>query len=122
MLRFVLLAFLLLPAILWADSGQYRSRTAVQSGEVMPLRQVLEVIEKSHPGQVLEVELDREHRHRRNNGVSDAPQWIYEIKLLNKEGQLQKIIVDAKTAEVLGVKQRPMKNRGAKHAHPNRGR
>lgn len=122
MLRFVLLAFFLLPAVLWADAGQYRSRTAVQSGEVMPLRQVLEIIESSHPGQVLEVELERERRHRKNNGMSEVPQWIYEIKLLNKEGRLQKIIVDAKTAEVLGIKQRPMKKRGAQHAHPNRGR
>lgn len=128
MLKSIVLIMLLLPLTVWADSDQNRSRMAMQAGEIMPLRQVLELVEKNYPGQVLEVELEREHEEGERF-------WIYEIKLLNDDGRLQKLLVDAKTGEVLGVKQRPMKsrpmmngpmmkwpmiNKEQRHAHPNR--
>ena len=71
---------------------------AVQSGQVLPLTTVLERLAAQHPGQVLEVELER-----------DAQQWIYEIKLLTADGQLLKLKLDAGTAEVLRLKVREPK-------------
>ena len=45
--------------------------------------------------QVLELELEREDGR-----------WIYEVKLLQADGQLLKLDLDARTAEVLSVKRR----------------
>lgn len=72
-----------------------RARAAVQAGEVLPLAAVLERLQQSHPGQVLELELDREDGR-----------WIYEIRLLQADGQLLRLDVDARTAQVLSVRRR----------------
>ena len=98
-LRAVALAALLLPGA-WpaqADSkaDQDRALQAVQSGEILPLRTVLERLEKELPGQVLEVELEREHG-----------QWVYEVKLLQRDGRLVKLLLDARDAAILRRKSR----------------
>ena len=78
----------------------------------MPLRTLLDKIEKDYPGQVLEVELEREQQ-----------QWYYEVKMLSDEGRLQKLIVDAKTGEVMGIKQKKSKYKYEhRHENPNRRR
>lgn len=78
------------------DSDDHdRARAAVQAGEVLPLGQVLERLQRTHPGQILEVELDREDGR-----------WIYEVKLLQTGGQLLKLELDARTGEVLEVKRK----------------
>lgn len=73
-----------------SDDDHDRARQAVQAGEVLKLSTVLERIAPRHPGQVLEVELEREHS-----------QWVYEIKLLQSGGRLVKLQVDARTGEVI---------------------
>ncbi len=79
-----------------SDKGDHeRALQAVQSGQVMPLAKVLALVEKAHPGQVLEVELEHEKQ-----------QWHYEIKLLQPDGRLMKLLVDARTGEVLKRKTR----------------
>lgn len=77
------------------DDDHERARHALVAGEVLPLRTVLDRIEPDYPGQVMEVELERE------DGV-----WIYEIKLLRAGGALVKLEVDARDGSVLRVKQR----------------
>ena len=72
-----------------------RARQAVQAGQVLPLPTVLERLQREMPGQVLEVELEQERER-----------WIYEIKLLTPAGQLTKVKLDARTAEVLRVRSR----------------
>ncbi|OAD39412.1 hypothetical protein LPB72_21595 [Hydrogenophaga crassostreae] len=67
-----------------------RAHSAVQAGEVMPLEQVLERVARDQPGQVLKIELERE------DGL-----WIYEVKVLRADGQLVKLLLDARTADVL---------------------
>lgn len=93
----VMLATLTVCAAVWpgnalaSDKGDHeRALQAVQSGQVLPLAKVLTLIEKAHPGQVLEVELEHEKQ-----------QWQYEIKLLQPDGRLMKLQVDARTGEVL---------------------
>ncbi len=71
-------------------SDQDRARAAVQAGEVMPLPALLERVQRSHPGQVLRVELER-----------DDGRWIYELRVLQADGRLLKLEVDARSAEVL---------------------
>lgn len=77
-------------------SDHDRARAALKAGEVLPLQEVLEKVQRSHPGELLEVELERE------NG-----RWVYELKLLQSGGRLLRLDVDAKTAFVLRSRQRP---------------
>lgn len=95
----VLAGLLAAPLAQASDKDHERARQAVQAGQVMPLLAVLEKLATTHPGQVLEVELERERRN--GNEV-----WVYEIKLLQTDGQLLKLELDAKTAEVLRSKMR----------------
>ena len=83
---------LALASPLWASekADQDRALQAVQSGEILPLRTVLERLEKEQPGQVLEVELERKQS-----------QWVYEVKLLQRDGRRLKLLLDARDASIL---------------------
>jgi uncharacterized membrane protein YkoI len=81
-----------------ADSEQDRARAAVQAGKVLPLQTLLERLEREHPGQVLEVELEQ-----------DDGRWIYEIKLLQPGGRLVKLKLDAASGALLQRKERARK-------------
>lgn len=72
-----------------------RARTAVLAGEVLPLPTLLERLRRTHPGQVLELELER-----------DDGRWIYEVRMLQAGGQLLKLEVDAATGEVLQARRK----------------
>lgn len=78
------------PASADGSGDHERARAALQAGEVLPLQKVLERVQRSHPGDVLEVELEREDGR-----------WVYELKLLQRGGSLLRLDVDARTAEVL---------------------
>ncbi len=91
-----LLVALLVPPAWGHDRRDHElARAAVQSGEALPLSTLLERLQRTHPGQVLELELERE-----------GGRWIYEVKLLQTGGQLLKLELDARTAEILQVRQR----------------
>ncbi|NML18554.1 PepSY domain-containing protein [Azohydromonas caseinilytica] len=78
-----------------AGAGDHESaRDAVQSGQALALPVLLERLQRTYPGQVLELELER-----------DDGRWVYQVKLLQPGGQVVKLAVDARTAEVL--KQHP---------------
>ena len=72
------------------DSDQDRVRDAVRSGEVMSFDTLRQRLLKSHPGEVLELELEREHGR-----------WIYEVKLLQPDGRIVKLELDARSGELL---------------------
>jgi uncharacterized membrane protein YkoI len=73
------------------DSGGHdRARRALESGEILPLREILGRVERDTPGQVIEVELERE-----------AGRWVYEIKLLAAGGAIVELEVDARDGAVL---------------------
>lgn len=69
-----------------------RARQALEAGEILPLSHVLERIEQSHPGQVIDVELERGHDAR----------WVYKVKVLQRGGALIRLKVDARDGRVLG--------------------
>ena len=95
---FILLCSMALPlatAPARADSDQDRARAAVMAGQVLPLKDVLERLERDHPGQVLAVELEREEGR-----------WVYEVKLLQGGGRLVKLELDAGSGEVLKRRER----------------
>jgi uncharacterized iron-regulated membrane protein len=94
----VVLAMVLTSPLALADSEQDRARAAVQAGKVLPLKTLLERMEREHPGHVLEVELEQ-----------DDGRWIYEIKLLQPGGRLVKLELDAASGAVLQRKERARK-------------
>ena len=76
-----------------ADDDHDRARRAQEAGEILPLRTILQRIEREHPGQIMEVELeDKDNR------------WLYEIKLLRSDGALVKLKLDARDGRLLGEK------------------
>ncbi|MDQ1316188.1 MAG: hypothetical protein QG662_2297 [Pseudomonadota bacterium] len=70
-----------------------RARRALESGEILPLRTILERVGRDYPGQIMEVELERK----------DA-RWLYEIKVLRSGGALIKLEIDARDGALLGIK------------------
>ncbi len=81
-----------LPAQAGRKGDHDEARAAVQAGEVLPLPTLLERLQRTHPGKVLELELERDRK---------AGRWIYEVKLLQADGRLLKLELDAATAQVL---------------------
>lgn len=73
-----------------ADSAHEQARAALMAGEILPLPTILERVAQHHPGNVIEIELEREHG-----------QWIYELKILQSGGTLIKLEVDARDATIL---------------------
>jgi len=67
-----------------------RARRALEAGEILPLRTVLETLARDTPGQVMEVELERK-----------GERWVYEIKLLRAGGSLVKLRVDARDGTII---------------------
>ena len=66
---------------------------------VAPLRSLLAQLHETYPGQVLEVELEKEEY-----GKGDI--WIYEVKLLTDKGRVLKLEYDAINLELLKLKGR----------------
>ena len=72
-----------------------RARRALEQGEVLPLRSVLERLEHEVPGQVLKIEFEE-----------DDGRFIYEIRLLEPDGRIAKLKVDAADGHVLRIKRK----------------
>lgn len=81
----------------WAGSDHDRARQATEAGEVLPLHTILERVQRDHPGQVLDVELDR-------SDDQGLVRWVYKIKLLQRGGALVKLKVDARSGAVISQK------------------
>lgn len=67
-----------------------RARRALEAGEILPLKTVLEKVRLDTPGQVMEVEMER------RNAL-----WVYEIKILRPGGTLVKLVVDASDGTII---------------------
>lgn len=98
------LAAVLLPcAMALADepADHERARRALEAGEVMPLRTVLEQVERDYPGEIIEVELEREDEV-----------WVYEIKLIRKGGDVLELELDARDGSLQGIRGRDIRAAG----------
>ncbi|HSV28924.1 MAG TPA: PepSY domain-containing protein [Candidatus Omnitrophota bacterium] len=80
---------LALPALA-GEREHDRARKALEAGEVLPLKTILDRAEAVQPGQLLEAELEDEH-----GGL------VYELKLLTPDGKVSKLLFDARTGELL---------------------
>lgn len=80
-----------------ADDDHDRARQALEAGEVLPLHVILVRVEREQLGQVLDVELEREHEGNRDR-------WVYKIKMLRSGGALVKLKVDAHDGAIISQK------------------
>lgn len=68
------------------------ARRAVELQQALPLSRIMEIARHEVPGEIVEVELDREH-----------DRLIYEIDILTATGRLRQVEIDAETGAVLEV-------------------
>lgn len=85
------------------------ARRALEQGQVLPLRTVLDKVEREYKGQALKVEFERD----------DDGRFVYKIRLLQPDGRIAKLKVDAVDGRVLGVKRREAEGNHT-DAHPRR--
>ena len=90
------------------DHGSHElARKALEQGRVLPLRTVLDKIERDYQGQALKVEFEQ-----------DGGRFLYKIRLLQSDGRMVKLKVDAVDGRVLDIKR---KEHGKdRDAHPRR--
>jgi hypothetical protein len=69
------------------------ARAAVERGEIKPLAQLLDQIKDKLPGTIAGVEIERR-----------AGAWLYEFRLIDKEGRLFDVHVDANSGEIVREK------------------
>jgi uncharacterized membrane protein YkoI len=84
------------------DHDRQIAEQLLQSGEILPLQEVLSRVAKVYPGQVLKVEFEEES-DLCQEGHDCPDRWIYELRILQAEGRLVKIKADARTGEILWV-------------------
>lgn len=90
------------------DHGSHElARQALEQGRVLPLRAVLEKIERDYQGQALKVEFEQ-----------DEGRFLYKIRLLQSDGRMVKLKVDAVDGKVLESKRK--EHRKDRDAHPRR--
>jgi uncharacterized membrane protein YkoI len=68
---------------------QDEAREAVERGAIRPLEEILAKLRERFPGEIVKIKLEREH------GL-----WVYEFRLLDPQGRLREIAVDAATGAV----------------------
>lgn len=69
-----------------------QARAALERGEVRPIGEILSSAALEVPGEVVEVELEREHGR-----------WVYELKVITPDGHLREVLMDAATATLIAV-------------------
>jgi len=74
------------------DHAYDRARRAVDHGEARPIAELLERLKTQVPGEVIGVEFEREHGR-----------WVYEFKIIDSEGRLLEVYVEAQTGTVLSM-------------------
>ncbi|MBK9132323.1 MAG: PepSY domain-containing protein [Gammaproteobacteria bacterium] len=94
MRHLVLLSLLLIslapPALFARDDDHEKARRLREAGEIQPLEAILEQVRRVQPGKVIEVDLDREH------GIH-----VYEIEVLDADGVVWELELDARDGAVL---------------------
>ena len=88
------IAAILPVSVAMADKSDHiEARELLRRGEIVPLAQILEVVGHRVPGDVIEVELERD------DGV-----WEYKVKVLTATGRVRKLTLDARNGAVLKIK------------------
>ena len=95
-MRILLVVFMILSPlyVAMADDDYIEARRLLDSGEILPLEVILKNVRQIIPGKILEVELEKEDE-----------QIVYEIEILEGNGVIKEIYIDAKTGKLLLTKE-----------------
>ncbi|MCU7918768.1 MAG: PepSY domain-containing protein [Candidatus Thiodiazotropha sp. (ex Epidulcina cf. delphinae)] len=76
----------------WEDENNShdQARRAVNRGDAMTLTRVIEHLRRIAPGQIVAVEYEHEF-----------DRWVYEFKIIDTQGRLQKVHLDARSGELI---------------------
>lgn len=80
------------------ERGHHRQdqmREAVERGAIKPLSEVLRIVQPALPGEIIGVEAEYK-----------ADGWIYEFRVLDKNGRLFEAHVDAATAAIIEIEEK----------------
>ncbi|MCB1519755.1 MAG: PepSY domain-containing protein [Hyphomicrobiaceae bacterium] len=75
------------------DVDHRAAARAREAGEIVSLSEILEHVQRTHPGEIVGVELERK-----------KGRWLYEIKLVSPENRLFEIYVDASDKTIVKIK------------------
>jgi len=82
---------------IWKDSSQESHqgtiRRAVQQKKILPLGEIKRIVEKKTKSEIIKIELERKNRR-----------WVYELKIVNRQGRLLEVYVDASNGTILKTK------------------
>ncbi|AKH22217.1 PepSY domain-containing protein [Sedimenticola thiotaurini] len=90
MKRIVIALALLLPLWVVADGDHERAKALFESGEILPLEEILKNVRAEYPGRLLEIKLEQKKKS-----------VIYEVELLDEQGKVWELKLDAVTGELL---------------------
>jgi len=74
-------------------SQQGTIRRAVQQKKILPLGEIKRIVEKKTNSEIIKVELEREKRR-----------WVYEFKIVDRQGRLREVYVDASNGTIIKSK------------------
>lgn len=92
----VLAATALQPAVAHASDDRARAsevRQLREGGKILPMEDILSRSRAAQPGQVVEVELDREDGR-----------YVYEVKIIDDTDKVHKLEIDAASGDILNRK------------------
>lgn len=93
MIKSIFIFFLItITGISYAGDDHDEAKKLLESGDILPLENILKKVRALQPGKILDIELESEHNRT-----------IYEIELLTPEGRVLELTIDAKTAELLST-------------------
>ena len=95
-MRVLLVVFMMISPlhVVMADDDYIEAKRLLDSGEILSLEVILKNVRQIFPGKVLEVELEKEDE-----------QIVYEIEILDGNGVIKEIYIDAKTGKLLLTKE-----------------
>ncbi|GLP99607.1 peptidase [Methylophaga thalassica] len=73
-----------------ADESASVARQLLKEGKIMPLQEILTKAKVIKPGQVIETDLEK-----------DDGRYIYELEILDEQGQVWELELDAQTGEFI---------------------
>jgi uncharacterized membrane protein YkoI len=75
-----------------ASNDQDAARRALELGEIKPFDQILANVKSSLTGNIVSVEIDH-----------SGPAWGYELRVLDRDGRIRRVRVDAKSGRILRI-------------------
>lgn len=74
---------------------QDQMREAVERGDIKPLAEVLRIVQPKLRGEIAGVEIEYK-----------SGRWIYEFRVLDRNGSILDVHVDAATAEIIDIEEK----------------